>query len=181
MLLTANDISILIGRIALGNREAFTDLYSATSPKLFGVCLRILNNRAEAEDALQEVYIKIWRDASKFAPSDFSPMSWLIAIARNHAIDRIRASKPVAVDVDEMADLSDEAANPEKEAILSSDRRGIERCLDELPEARAVAIRGAYLEGYSYQELAEQQKIPLNTVRTWLRRGLLKLKECLER
>ena len=160
MLLSANDISILIGRIALGNREAFTDLYSATSPKLFGVCLRILNNRAEAEDALQEVYIKIWRDASKFAPSDFSPMSWLIAIARNHAIDRIRASKPVAVDIDEMADLSDEAANPEKGAI---------------------AIRGAYLEGYSYQELAEQQNIPLNTVRTWLRRGLLKLKECLER
>tara|TARA_R110002072_G_C7643102_1_gene507984 strand:- start:326 stop:568 length:243 start_codon:yes stop_codon:yes gene_type:complete len=80
-----------------------------------------------------------------------------------------------------MADLSDEAANPEKEAILSSDRRGIERCLDELPEARAIAIRGAYLEGYSYQELAEQQNIPLNTVRTWLRRGLLKLKECLER
>ena len=68
---------------------------------------------------MQEVYIKIWRDASKFAPSDFSPMSWLIAIARNHAIDRIRASKPVAVDIDEMADLSDEAANPEKEAILS--------------------------------------------------------------
>ncbi|MDF2366662.1 sigma-70 family RNA polymerase sigma factor [Sneathiella sp.] len=179
--MTANDISLLISRVALGNREAFTDLYSATSSKLFAVCLRILNNRAEAEDALQEIYVKIWRDASKYAPSDFSPMSWLIAIARNHSIDKIRASKPAAVDIDEMTDLSDEAADPEKEAIASSDRRGIDRCLNELPDTRAAAIRGAYLEGYSYQELAEQQNIPLNTIRTWLRRGLLKLKECLER
>ncbi|TNE35031.1 MAG: sigma-70 family RNA polymerase sigma factor [Alphaproteobacteria bacterium] len=179
--MTTDDISALIGQTALGNRDAFTALYSATSPKLFAVCLRILNNRAEAEDALQEIYVKVWREASRFAPTGHSPMSWLIAIARNHTIDRIRARKPGAVDLDEVTDLSDGAPTPEGEAILKSERRRIDGCLNELEAERAEAIRGAYLEGYSYQELASQQKIPLNTMRTWLRRGLLKLRECLER
>jgi RNA polymerase sigma-70 factor (ECF subfamily) len=179
--LTADEISELISRVALGNREAFRALYSATSPKLFGVCLRILKDRAEAEDMVQEVYIKISKDSAKFVPSDYSPMSWLIAIARNQAIDRIRARKPDAVDIDDMIDLSDNSPTPEKEAVLSSEKRQIEGCLDELEVAKAKAVRGAYLEGYSYQELAEQQKIPLNTIRTWLRRSLLTLRECLER
>lgn len=181
MPLTADDIESLISRTALGNREAFNSLYSATSPKLFGVCLRILNNRSEAEDALQEIYVKIWRDSSKYAPAGYSPMSWLIAIARNHTIDKIRARKPEAVDIDDVIDLSNDALNPEKEAILSSDRRQIDGCLNELEKTKAEAIRGAYIEGYSYQELALQQDIPLNTMRTWLRRSLMKLKECLER
>lgn len=108
-------------------------------------------------------------------------MSWLIAIARNHTIDKIRARKPEAVDIDDVIDLSNDALNPEKEAILSSDRRQIDGCLNELEKTKAEAIRGAYIEGYSYQELALQQDIPLNTMRTWLRRSLMKLKECLER
>ncbi len=177
----SGDIEEFILQVALGNRSAFRELYVRTSAKLFGVCLRVLKDRAEAEDALQEVFIKIWQRASSFAANDYSPMSWLIVIARNHAIDRIRARKPEAADIDEMADLSDDRPNPEASAVELSERRRIEACLEELDAARADAVRGAYLDGYSYQELAVRHDVPVNTMRTWLRRSLLKLKECLTR
>jgi RNA polymerase sigma-70 factor, ECF subfamily len=87
------DITKLIVRTAMKDREAFDALYRNTSAKLFGVCLRILNNRAEAEEVLQEIYVKIWTKADRFAVSDLSPISWLVAIARHHAIDRIRVRR----------------------------------------------------------------------------------------
>lgn len=176
-----DEIEELILQAGLGNRTAFQELYGRTSAKLFGVLLRVLNDRAEAEDALQEVFVKIWRNASSFAANDYSPMSWLIVIARNHAIDRIRARKPEAADVDEMPDLADEAPDPETRAVQRSERHRIEDCLRELEAARADAVRGAYLDGYSYQELADRHEVPINTMRTWLRRSLMKLKECLTR
>lgn len=88
------EISALLGRVVLRDRDAFGRLYRQTSPKLFGVCLRILKDRSEAEEALQEIYVKVWQRADRFAPGQASPMSWLTAIARNHAIDLIRARNP---------------------------------------------------------------------------------------
>jgi RNA polymerase sigma-70 factor (ECF subfamily) len=164
----------------LNNRAAFTKLYSLTSAKLFGVVLRILNNRAEAEDALQEIYVKIWNNADKFAVNQYSPMSWLVVVARNHAIDVIRARKPIAVDIDDAFDVSDDSKTPEQEAINTSEGKRIDNCLQELDEQKAQAVRGAYVEGYSYEELAERFSVPINTMRTWLRRSLISLKECLE-
>ena len=178
---TPEELELLISRISLGDRNALESLYNRTSAKLFGVCLRILKDRTEAEDALQEVYVKIWRGASRYAANRYSPISWLVAIARNHAIDRVRARKPDTVDIDQVAKVSDNAPDPEKAAIASSDRRRIDGCLDELEAAHADAVRGAYLNGNSYQELADRHKVPINTMRTWLRRSLMKLKECLER
>lgn len=178
---TPEDIEALIAKVALNDREAFRRLYGATSAKLFGVCLRLLRDRNEAEDALQDIYVKVWRAAPTYAANGYSPMSWLIAIARNHAIDRIRARKPEAVDIDDASDISDDTASPEDEAIAHSERRRIDSCLEELEAARSEAVRGAYLDGYSYQELAERHNVPVNTMRTWLRRSLMKLKECLER
>jgi RNA polymerase sigma-70 factor (ECF subfamily) len=175
------EIDRLIAQTALQDRAAFRDLYGRTSAKLFGVCLRILKDRAEAEEALQEVYVKIWNRASTFAASDTSAMSWLIAVARNHAIDLIRARKPDAVDIEEVVDLADERKTPEGEAVNASEGRRISACLEELDGRHAEAVCSAYVEGYSYQELAERFEVPVNTMRTWLRRSLAKLKECLER
>ena len=96
--MTPQDITKLIVRISMKDRAAFDLLYRQTSAKLFGVCLRVLSDRAEAEEALQEVFVKIWTKADRFAVSELSPISWLVAIARNHAIDRIRARRLPAVD-----------------------------------------------------------------------------------
>lgn len=178
---TPDELAERLSKVALRDREAFRALYGTTSAKLFGICLRILRDRTEAEDALQEVYVKIWRAAPTYATDGTSPMAWLVAIARNHSIDRLRARKPEARDIDEVFDLSDAAPNPEQMSIRASERRRIDSCIDELAEKQGEAVRGAYLDGYSYQELADRFEIPLNTVRTWLRRSLMKLKECLER
>lgn len=175
------DITKLIVRVSMRDRAAFDLLYRETSPKLFGVCLRILKQRGEAEEALQEVFVKIWTKADRFAVSDLSPMSWLIAIARNHAIDVIRARRPQSADLDAATSVSDPNPDPEAMAVASAERQRIHGCLEELEGDRASAVRGAYLNGDSYAELAERFSVPLNTMRTWLRRSLMKLKECLER
>lgn len=179
--MTSEEIAQLIGRIAMADRKAFADLYKATSPKLFSICLRILNDRIEAEEALQEVYTKIWQRSGAFVANQGTPSSWLAAIARNQAIDTMRARKPVADELNGEYDLPDPALDPEKQAMLSDEGRRIDTCMEELEADRAQAVKKAYVEGLSYQELADQFGVPLNTMRTWLRRSLLKLRECMER
>ena len=125
-------------------------LYRQTSAKLFGVCLRVLNDRAEAEEALQEVFVKIWTKADRFAVSDLSPISWLVAIARNHAIDRIRARRQATADIDVALDIADPSPGPEAMAVAGDENERIYNCLDELEQDRAAAVRGAYLKGESY-------------------------------
>ena len=106
-------------------------------------------------------------------------MTWLITIARNHAIDRLRARRAAGGSMDEAEDIADAAPGPEAMAMASSDRTRIVACFERLPLDRAEAVRRAYLEGETYAELAARFEVPLNTMRTWLRRSLLKLKECL--
>jgi len=179
--MTPQDITKLIVRTSMKDRAAFDLLYRQTSAKLFGVCLRVLNDRSEAEEALQEVFVKIWTKADRFAVSELSPISWLVAIARNHAIDRIRARRKPTADIDAVLDIADPAPGPEAAAVAGDEGARVYRCLDELDKDRATAVRGAYLKGESYAELAERHGVPLNTMRTWLRRSLIKLRECLER
>lgn len=173
------DIGDLISRCSLRDRAAFNTLYQRTSAKLFGVVLRILKNRAEAEEAIQEVYIKIWQRADRFVAGQYSPISWLMAIARNHALDMLRARRPTGDDLDVALDIPDAAPSPEKMTEASQDGARIEACLATLDADRAEAVRGAYLDGYSYEELAQRFAVPINTMRTWLRRSLIKLRECL--
>ena len=179
--MATDDIAALIGRVSLRDRAAFSELYRKTSPKLFAICLRILRDKAEAEEALQEVYIKIWHRADRYAVDAVTPLPWLSTIARNHAIDLLRARKPVANMIDDAYDLADSAPDPEKSAIDRAEGRRIDKCMQELEPERADAVRKAYVEGSSYQELADFYGTPLNTMRTWLRRSLLKLRECMER
>ena len=125
--------------------------------------------------------MKVWQRADRFAVTGTSPVGWLVAIARNQAIDVLRARKPVADAIDERWDIADQARNPEAETVLKGEGKRIDRCMEELEADRAVAVRSAYVEGLSYQELADRHGVPLNTMRTWLRRSLLKLRECLDR
>lgn len=173
------EIAGLIQRTALRDRTAFRELYGRTSAKLFGVCVRILRDRTEAEEALQEVYVKVWQRADRYVQSGYSPISWLVAVARNHALDILRARKPAGEDIDAALDVADSGPDPEQAAVEGSDRARIDGCLDQLESDRADAVRGAYLDGYTYEELAARYQVPLNTMRTWLRRSLIRLRECL--
>jgi RNA polymerase sigma-70 factor (ECF subfamily) len=173
------DIADLIARTALRDRAAFRDLYQRTSAKLFGVTLRILRDRSEAEDALQEVYVKIWQRADRYVVGGYSPISWLVAVARNHALDRLRGRRAATEDIDVASEIADQQPDPEASAIGKGERGRIETCLGQLDDDKAEAVRGAYLDGFSYEELAARYEVPLNTMRTWLRRSLIKLRECL--
>lgn len=171
----------LLSRVALGDRAAFRRLYERTSAKLFGVCLRILKDRGEAEDVMQEAFVKIWRSAGGYTQSNARPISWLAAIARNQSIDRLRARRPAAADLDDIVDAADDAPSPEAQAVASDDRMRLERCMDGLELDHAAALRSAFLEGYTYEELAQRMAVPLGTMKSWIRRSLLKLKDCLQR
>lgn len=173
------EIAELIARCALRDRAAFRSLYQRTSAKLFGVVLRILRNRAEAEDAIQDVYIKIWQRADRYVPGQYSPISWLVTVARNHALDIVRARRPPGADLDAALEVPDTAPDPERMTESSEEGARVEACLATLEPDRAEAVRGAYLDGYSYEELAQRYAVPLNTMRTWLRRSLIRLRECL--
>src|SRR5579863_1923195 len=116
------DIADLIARCALRDRAAFKALYGRTSAKLYGVTLRILRDRSEAEEALQEVYVKIWQRADRYVPGGFSPISWLVAVARNHALDVLRARRPQGEDIDLALEVADAGPNPEQAAASRAER-----------------------------------------------------------
>lgn len=175
----AEELTALMARVALRDRAAFSALYSAQGAKLFAICLRLLKDRREAEDALQDVFVKIWINADRYGPEVASPTAWLNAVARNLCIDRLRARRGDGVDVEVLEALPSLAPDPEVEAMRASDGRRIDACMERLAPDRAEAVRRAYVEGESYLELAERFEVPLNTMRSWLRRSLISLKECL--
>lgn len=169
-------------RMGRGERAALRDLYHAAGPKLFGVCLRMLRDRGEAEDALQEIMTRLWTQAHRFDPARGAAISWSITIARNHCLDRLRArpARPLE-DQEAIAALPDAGPSPETLALRRDEARRIVGCLDTLESDRARAIRSAYLDGESYEGIARALGIPVNTLRTWLHRGLKALRECMER
>ncbi len=177
---TTDPIAVLLAGVATADRAAFRALYSAAGGKLLGVTFRILQDRSEAEDAVQEVFTRVWLNARRYDATKARGMTWLIAIARNHAIDRLRA-RPAPTDGDEaLLSLRDPRPSAESRMVAMGEARRIGDCFDALETAKAEAIRGAYLDGRSYEELSARHGVPLNTMRSWLRRGLMKLKECLE-
>jgi RNA polymerase sigma factor (sigma-70 family) len=155
-----------------------------TSAKLFGICLRICGNRASAEDVLQTVFLRVWDKAGQFDPERASPVTWLATIARNAAIDweRSVAGRPVAAAMltDGIAETVADAA-PRADAVMigaENDAR-LHHCLDTLEARTKLCIRAAFFEGLTYADLAEREEVPLGTVKSWIRRGLLRLKDCL--
>jgi RNA polymerase sigma factor (sigma-70 family) len=172
-----------LARIPGGDRAALQTVYRLTSAKLFGVCLRILGERSEAEDVLQEVFVTVWRKAADFDAAQASPMTWLIAITRNRAIDRLRASRQSRhmAPIEAADDVADAA--PIADSVLEStqDTTRLHGCLDELATHERAALRGAFFDGNTYEDLAAGMTVPLGTMKSWIRRAMMKLKACLER
>lgn len=166
--------------VAGGDRSAFHRVYARTSAKLFGICVRILGEGQDAEDALQDAYVNVWRRAASFEPSRASPITWLATIARNAAIDRFRArGSRVAAPIEEAAEVADTRPLADALAEADSDAARLGHCLSELDPRDAGLIRTAFLEGASYSELAERRGEPLGTIKSRIRRALLKLRDCL--
>lgn len=172
-----------LGAVAAGDRAALADVYRRTAAKLFGVCLRISAERSEAEDVLQEVYLTVWQKAGGFNPGRASPMAWLIAIARNKAIDRLRSSgiRDQRAPMELAEGLGSTAAGALDTLIENEKHARLMECLDELARPQRAAIRAAFLDGWTYERLAVAEGVPLGTMKSWVRRGLMKLRACLER
>jgi RNA polymerase sigma factor (sigma-70 family) len=172
-----------LARVAGGDRGALQLLYRDTSAKLFAVCVRILRDEGEAEDVLQDVYTTVWQRAGTFDPARASPITWLVAIARNRSIDRLRSGAMAARTrmMEEADDVSDNAPNALAQIESLQEERRLTDCLGELEARHAVAIRFAFFDGMTYDELARRMNVPLGTMKSWIRRSLLRLRECLER
>lgn len=181
-MLTREELALALGRAGAGDRSAFRTVYEATSAKLLGVCLRILSDRQLAEDVLQDTYLTVWRKASTFDPARASPITWLVTIARNRSIDRLRSAAPMrrTAPVEDAHDLADSAPLA-SDVIETTDEVGrLNRCLDTLEDRVRGVIRTAFLEGVTYDALATRENVPLGTMKSWIRRGLLRLRSCLD-
>jgi RNA polymerase sigma factor (sigma-70 family) len=173
-------LTAALGRVAAGDRSALEEVYKRTSAKLFGVILRILADRAEAEDVLQEVYMTIWRKADSFDAARASPITWLATLARNRAIDRARSRALRQTSPEEAAaEVADATPDAEAQLGTSQEAARLQACLDQLPTDHASAVRTAFFGGVTYEALAETLGLPLGTLKGWIRRSLMKLRLCL--
>ncbi|WP_271077020.1 sigma-70 family RNA polymerase sigma factor [Aurantiacibacter sp. MUD61] len=177
-------LSADIASLARGERDALRRIYEATSAKLFGICLRILGDEKEAEDALQDVYIDLWKRADRFDAARASPISWLATMARNRAVDKMRAGGKVrsgAVSEEAAFDVPDKDIAADEKLLLDERDARIHHCLGKLEKRQQSAIRRAFLGGATYVQLAETDDVPLSTVKSRVHRGLAKLKKCIEK
>lgn len=166
-------------RVAGGDRAALQFVYRRTAAKLFGVCLRILPDKIEAEDVVQEVYVTVWRRAGTFDPDRGSPIAWLAAIARNRAIDRLRGGTRRMRPLEDAVDIVDTAPSTLSAIITDETHRRLMECIDGLDARDASAIRETFLDGATYEKLANRLSIPLGTIKSRIRRSLVQLRECL--
>ena len=171
-----------LGRVASGSESALAEVYDHTAAKLFGICLRILGNRSDAEDALQEVYINVWSKAGSFDPERASPITWLAALARNRAIDKLRSVGTRTYEpVEDALQVADTRPRADASIESSQESARLSACIDQLEGRQSEAIRTAFLQGVTYAQLATRKGVPLATMKSWVRRGLLNLRECLGR
>lgn len=175
-----SEVCDLIAAIANGDRSALPRLYTLTSRRLYGICRHMLRDDAEAEESLQDVYLTVWRKARLFDPAKASGSTWLAVITRNKAVDRLRRRSFPGVPVEQAADVADDAPSALTVVESAQDKQRLEHCLGELEERERKLIRTAFFEGATYSELAEREAVPLGTMKSWIRRGLLRLKECLQ-
>lgn len=180
---TAEAANALLARVAARDEQAFEALYRLTSARLMGIGLRVLGDRAEAEDVLQDVFVSVWSKAEQFDAQRSSAMTWLGTIARNRAIDRLRAlpSPATRAPLALTDDLPDPGPSPASQADAHSQRSRLDDCLGLLEPRAHTLIRTAFFEGTSYADLAQQTGSPLGSVKSWIRRGLAQLRECLDR
>ena len=182
---TAADPSTLaqwISAVALGDQAAYRRLYDATSPKLFAIALRILREESRAEDVLQDSFVNVWNSAASYNSSLSAPMTWMVTIVRNRSLDYIRRvdHRTVELDVELESMLESESPTPADLASRGQDAVALQRCLKRLDAGQRQVIAFAYWQGLTHSELATTLRIPIGTVKTWIRRGLEKMRRCLD-
>jgi len=179
--MTREHLLEIMARVVNRERAALEELYQLTSAKLFGVCQRICGDRSAAEDVLQEVYIKVWHRADQYQAGTYSPISWLAVIARNASIDWLRKNGRKNYDDDAVIDIIADDA-PLGDAVIEDrqQKAKIMECLEQLDDEQNVPIRSAFFGGHTYSQLAKRDEVPLSTMKSRIRRGLMNLKKCLE-
>ncbi len=180
------DLADLIARVALGDRQAFRRLYDATAPSLLGVALRILRDRGRAEDVVQEAFVGVWHRAGSYRAAASAPMTWLTAVVRNRALDALRSDArhdvdPLVDDEDETMDVEDDRPDPLGLLTQAADTLAIRACLETIDGSQRQCLALAYYHGLTHAEMAAHLGSPIGSVKGWLRRGLEKLRRCLER
>ncbi|MEO9214358.1 MAG: sigma-70 family RNA polymerase sigma factor [Rhodanobacter sp.] len=176
-----DELNQLLQQAGRNDQKAFAELYKRTSSKLFGVCLRMLRDRGEAEEVLQETYTTVWRRAASFDASRASAITWLVTLSRNKAIDRLRQHREELLDDPSRLDETvDEQPTPAAGAETSQEYQRLQHCLDELEPQQQSSVREAFFTGATYNELATRCKVPLGTMKSWIRRSLMQLRTCLD-
>jgi RNA polymerase sigma factor (sigma-70 family) len=175
-------LTALLGQVAAGRSEALEAVYRLTSAKMFGICLRVTGDRAGAEEALQDSFVKIWRKAGVFDADRASPITWMAAIARNSAIDWKRAQGVVAAATDDetASERPDSGVNMVEDLEARSTRHHILDCIARLEPQQARAVKTAFYDGLSHSELAAHMDVPLGTLKSWIRRAMIALRECID-
>ena len=171
----------LLALTALGDQSAFSQLYQQTSSLLYAIALRILKKNEQAEEALQEAYVKIWHNASEYNSEKGAVLTWMGSIVRYRCLDMLRKIKPVE-SIDEHLEymiLEDDDPGPLEQALMQGDAQALLECIDELKEKQRRSILMAFYEGLTHEQLSRCLSVPLGTVKSWIRRSLEKIKECL--
>lgn len=177
----------LLARTALADQVAFGELYRATSAQLYGVATRILREAATAEEVLQESFVAIWHHAASYAPAKSQPLTWLTAIVRNRCLDSLRRREldtvSMTADGEDYADLElpGEGPTPADLLIEGAEAQSVRECVETLEGGSKQAIALAFFQGLTHAELAAHLHEPLGTVKSWVRRGLERLRQCLDR
>ena len=179
-MLTPGELVWLLASVAKGDEAAFERLYEATRAKLFGVVLRILRRQDLAEVVIQEAYVKIWNSAGQFNPGMASPITWMVSIARNRAIDVVRKRSETSIEEEPAAmEVASDTPEPLARREMTEELKRILECVGQLDPERQKLVLLAYYNGWSREQLAEKFDTPLNTVKTWLRRSMIEIRECL--
>ena len=169
-----DDLLPLLCATAQGDKNAFSNLYQQTSGKLFAISLNMLTNRAHAEEALQDAFIKIWHNASEYNASKGTVISWMISIVRYRSLDSLRYHK-----VRKEQSLGDDEYENESIDVTYDEETKLVNCIEQLEPQQKQAIHLAYYKGLSHSELVDHIETPLGTVKSWIRRGLMQLQRCL--
>jgi RNA polymerase sigma-70 factor (ECF subfamily) len=170
------ELAQLLQRCAAQDSAAFRALYDKTSPILFARLLRMLRRRSVAEEALQDVYVRIWQRAAQFEAHRGRALAWMVTIARYCAIDLMRRERMTLVSDDSLAEIADESAG---ESVLLEKPSNFDDCIGRLNDKTRQCLTLAFVEGRSHDEIARLTTNPLGSVKSWIRRGLMSLKECM--
>ncbi len=179
---TDPSLADLLARTAVGDRAAFAEVYRQTSPKLFGLALKLVRNRERAEEVLQEAYLQVWRHADRYAPEQGVAMAWLFGIVRFRALDRLRRERRHEENESglEIEQIADPVVSPLDDLVEAKKRDAIKACLGQLDPRSRNCILLSCFEGYTHAELSTRLDAPLGNVKSWIRRGMLAVRHCLE-